>query len=80
MAITNLYYIIPTALPDNLKQFLVGDDTSRRLNKTGTKAVVKRKENDTGHSSNPLFNAFNPYTHAEIKIEMRKPEWQSDEI
>lgn len=75
--ITNKYYIIPTALPDNIKPFLVGNDNTHRLNKTGTKAVVKRRYND--NETRPEFNAFLEYDHASILIEMQKPEWTNDD-
>jgi len=77
MSASNKYYIIPTALPNNIKDFIVGTESSQRTNKTGTKAVVKRFMTD--NDDRPQFNAFREFTHAEILIELEKPEWQIEE-
>jgi len=71
--IRNKYYIIPTALPNNIKSHIVGGGDTSRTNKTGTKAVVKRFVTD--NEDRPQFNAFREFTHAEILVELEKPEW-----
>lgn len=77
MAANNKYYIIPTALPSEIKAHIVGGGLTSRTNKNGTKAVAKRFMDD--NEDRPQFNAFIEYTRDEILIELEKPEWQIDE-
>lgn len=74
--ISNKYYIIPTAIPNDIKEFLVSGGEKCRMNKNGTKAVVKRRYND--NEDRPQFNAFQEFTHEEILEELKKPEWIQD--
>lgn len=73
---TNEYYIIPigqlaSPILDNIVQSV---DTVRK-NINATHCVVKTYE---GVISHPSLSAHQKYSHQEIKIEMAKPEWNSE--
>lgn len=48
-----------------------------RYNKTGTKFICKTK---VGISNAPFMNPNTVLTHAQVLVELAKPEWNNEEI
>ena len=77
--IGNRYFILP--LPNvhsSLWGIVVEDENNVCKNLLGTKMVVKLPLGD--EASHPILNGKQEYTHAEIIVELSKPEWQSDVV
>ena len=69
----NEYYIIPIGLLKNpILDAVVQDINTVRKNNNETECVVKTYDGITDH---PALSAHTKYTHAEILVEMNKPEW-----
>ena len=75
----NRYFIanIPNPNMSQIYDLVVGEESTQRFSLDGTKVVVKLPVGDD--SNHGVLQNATEYTHAEILVEMQKPEWQ-DEI
>lgn len=77
----NRYFIVEANSP-NLPQIydvIVGKPSKQRPNNLGsiaTKLAVKLHKGD--HNNYPFLDGIQEYNHAEIRVAMNTPEWQTD--
>ena len=74
----NRYFILPYPnVQSAVWDIVVESPATLRTNLIGNFCVVKLYMGD--ETDHPILNGFTEYTHAEIRVEMAKPEW-SEEI
>ena len=75
----NRYFILPYPnVNSGIWNIVVEEPATLRTNVQGNFCVVKLYSGD--ETDHPLLNGFTEYTHAEILVEMAKPEWTPEEI
>jgi len=79
MRIKNKYIILPVvSLTAARVALIVGKKATQRKNIAGTKYVVKLPVNVQTIPNE--FASLQAYNHNNILVEIRKPEWTSDEL
>jgi len=76
----NRYFIIEKSNPNynTIINCIVGEEETQRESLDGLSVVVKLPLNDV--ENHTCLNGLTEYTHSEIKVEMRKPEWTNEII
>ena len=73
----NRYFILPYPnVQSAIWDIVVEEPATLRTNVQGNFCVVKLYMGD--ETDHPLLNGFTEYTHAEILVEMAKPEWTEE--
>lgn len=73
----NRYFILPYPnVQSAVWDIVVEEPTTLRTNLQGSFCVVKLYMGD--ETDHPILNGFTEHTHAEILVEMTKPEWTEE--
>jgi hypothetical protein len=75
--ITNRYFVSPVGLLNQeVYDVCVENPNTIRMNNQETKGIVKLYAGD--ETDYPFMSAMTEYTHAEMLVELLKPEWQPE--